>query len=275
MSAPAIRIVGWQRWQGRAVSEIERKRKVKDRPVRLDYIAVASRFGDEFADFQSKVAHPFADALLLRVLQFIASTDARTGTISVPRHLWGARVVGTDWAEVEAGLGERVHDALLASGLAVRAESGAEHGAPDGAEASAPDGAPDGAGRLRLDQTVEDPPARATTEPEPTTAGPYPSASLRAHAQADGWRVHDRDGGWPKWGPALQRLAETGLSLDQIGAVVKPAPIAHPHWKVIRPLEDVHAPPRRNGRAPVAAPDPVREAVYARLGTVVNMEDPQ
>lgn len=118
-----LRIRSWEKWQGRAMKELLAKRRVRGQdlglPVALIYFRMATHLGKEFLHFARLVRGRAAETFLVRVLQYLAERGSREGSVEVSRERWGAVVLSREWDRVTLKVGQRVHDALIESGIAV------------------------------------------------------------------------------------------------------------------------------------------------------------
>lgn len=145
-------IRSWKRWQGSAVGAVMRSRKSRDipldNPLAMTSFSVSSTLWSsaEFTSFARALQRPRdAEAFLCRIFARVALTAAKTGELHVDRAGFAA-VLTTPLDPVPRVVGERVFDALLASGIAavvtspvtlpVTLRPGDDRGADLGAEGS-------------------------------------------------------------------------------------------------------------------------------------------
>lgn len=121
----ALLIRSWKRWQGSAIGAVMRSRKSReidlDKPLSMTSFSVSSTLwsSPEFTSFARALGRPRdAEAFLCRVLARVALTAAKSGELNVDRDGFAA-ILTTPLDPVPRVVGNRVYDALIASGIAV------------------------------------------------------------------------------------------------------------------------------------------------------------
>lgn len=131
-----IRVRSWDKWQSNSFRDAQRKRNKRAElgasPRRktfvMAWVAVAVELDDTFAEFAKTVGGKGAESYLIRVLQYAARKSPFEGEINVERGAFGPVVLTCGWEIVSPAKGRKVYDALLSSGLCVRATSGTHPG---------------------------------------------------------------------------------------------------------------------------------------------------
>lgn len=148
-----LSIRNWEKWQGRGVADVRRKREQRgttsERPYAMGYVFVASSLDAEhFGTFAELVGGAVAESYLIRVLQYVALHAALAGEVRVRRERFGPIVLSRAWDIVSIEAGAAVYDALVASRIAEPLGgdgTDARPGQPGaGPRPEAPDGRSDG-----------------------------------------------------------------------------------------------------------------------------------
>lgn len=128
-----LRIRSWAKWQRGIISTVRKSRETRqkngqdvdmDAPLSMQHISIATSWDRDFVDgFGQLVGQRNAETYFLRVLQYVALHDGFTGECPVDREEFGEIVLSRRRDRVSRKEGEKVYDALVASGLAEQVAS--------------------------------------------------------------------------------------------------------------------------------------------------------
>lgn len=116
-----LKVRSWDKWQKSVLGAVKRtrtRRKIPlDAPYSMSQVVVAAVPDRDFLEFQRACGRRDADALWLRVLQYVAHHAPMDGIVRVERRHFGRVVLSTQWDAVSRGAGEKTFDALVSSAL--------------------------------------------------------------------------------------------------------------------------------------------------------------
>lgn len=179
------RVSGWWGWQGSAVKAIVDKRDdravqagrpLSTAPVTLNRISITTVWDERFDEFVNALPtrlKPWADALVLRVLQYVGHHGARDGTLVCTRKRFGIVLNSHTFHSLGARASGSVFDALLSSQILVRTQPTPPNGRDGGRDDGHDTGEPTARHDVEVKRSEDSPPSPprskvATPDPSPT-----------------------------------------------------------------------------------------------------------